>query len=477
LIVGVWSPAQIGTITGLTPEEREANAQVLEERLRQDYNARADIIIYGVVAQEGSRVAVHPEFYVTDNWPEVSELFGRFDLAAALYAPNVDQTRALSGELSNRSQVLAFITQGLVQMIFQQYDDSRRAFDAALAINQDIVGQELIYVLRGNASLSNYNRIIAAGESRQAARLPRLLEQATADFQQAVAVNPDYSRGYAGLGSVEYLNALVPVAARGAWNQVSAETLDAIQKTFEDALAAEDRPPSADIPTKVAFGLGQVALLRYLQGDLDAGGAAQQQFESVLAEYNNGTNPRVKELAAEANARLGLFNRTSGNLQAARTYYQAALDLTDIEQRRLLFQRSLVEVTIEEKRAARDIDGAVAAYQELFQFDLLPTDHAVALFQYGKMLSEADRKADALPVFEEAVTLDLSSDPLLAAQLWVELGNQYYDAGRLQDSINAYQQAMALDPQGQGHLTQVIEDTQAELDAQPTDPATMEAGS
>ena len=448
LVVGVWSPAQIGTVTGATPEEREANAEALEKRLRDQYNARADLIIYGVVSQQGNRVAVQPEFYVTNNWPEVSELFGRFDLAAALYAPNIDQTRALSGELSNRSQVLAFITQGLVQTIFQQYDDARRAFDAALQINQDIVGQELIYVLRANASLNNYNRIVAAGDSRQASRLPGLLQQSEADFQQAVAANPDYSRGYAGLASTEYLRALEPIEARGAWSQVSSETLDTIQSTFEEALTAKDRPPSADIPTKIEFGLGQVATLRYLQGDMSAADEARQQFQMVLNDYGDGANPRVKELAAEANARLGLLNRTAGDLEAARTYYQAALDLTDVEERRLLFQRSLVEVTIDEKRAARDIDGAVTAYQQLFAFDLLPTDHAAALYQYGKMLSEAGRKADATAAYEEAVKLDLSSDPVLAAQLWVELGNQYYDAGRLQDSIDAYQQALTLDPEG-----------------------------
>ncbi len=360
LVVGIWSPAQIGSVTGATPADREQNAQALEKRLRDQYNARADIIIYGVVAQQNDRIAVLPEFYITNNWPEVNEVFGRFDLAAALYAPNIDQTRALAGDLSNRSQVLASITQGLVQMIFHQYDDARRAFDSALNVNQDIVGQELIYVLRANASLGNYNRIVASGDSRQTTRLPTLLEQAQSDFQQAIQVNPDYARGYAGLGGTEYLNALDPISARQSWSQISSDTLDSIEKTYNEALTASDRPASADIPTKVEFGLGQVALVRFLQGQMDAGEKARSLFNQVLADYGDGANPRVKELAAEANARLGFLNRYAGDLQAAQTYYQAALKLTDMDERRLLFQRSLTLVTIDEKRAARDIDGAAA---------------------------------------------------------------------------------------------------------------------
>ena len=112
--------------------------------------------------------------------------------------------------------------------------------------------------------------------------------------------------------------------------------------------------------------------------------------------------------------------------------------------------------------------GRRPAYQDYFKFDLLPDERAAALYQYGKMLSEAGRAADATAAYEQAVKLDLSSDPVLAAQLWVELGNQYYDAHRLPDSINAYQQAMTLDPAGQEHLTKVIQETQAELDAQKT---------
>jgi tetratricopeptide (TPR) repeat protein len=47
----------------------------------------------------------------------------------------------------------------------------------------------------------------------------------------------------------------------------------------------------------------------------------------------------------------------------------------------------------------------------------------------------------------------------------VELGNKYYDGGRLAECITAYEKAIALDPQGQGHLTRLIDETKAEFAA------------
>lgn len=474
LVVGVWSPAQVGTITGATAEERAANAEALVERLREQQNARADIVIYGVVAENGDRVSVTPEFYITDNWPEVSELFGRFELASALYARNIDQSRALSGELSNRSQVLAFITQGLVQMIFRQYDEATRAFDAALAINQQVVGRDVMYVLRGNAAISLYNQIVGNGDSREARRLATLIQQALDDFSSAIAENPDYARGYAGLGSAEYLNALESSRLNGTLTLDSA-TLDALQRQFEAALNASDSPPSADIPQKVAFGLGQVATLRMLTGDTAAAETARAYFEQVIEAYDDGANPRIKEIAAESTARLGLIARHQGDYEAARGFYEQAITTTDLDEREALYRRNLLEITAEEARARQDVDAAAEAYEQLLALDLLPESRAFTIFNYGKMLSEAGRDADALAAFEQVQVGDFSDAPTAAAAIWVELGNLYYDAGRLGDAINAYQQAMTLDQAGQGHLQRVIDETQAELDAEATPEATAEA--
>ncbi|MCK6577687.1 MAG: tetratricopeptide repeat protein [Anaerolineae bacterium] len=476
--VGVWSPAQVGAVAGATLEEREANAAALVQRLKEAHNARADIVVYGVVSESGSRVAVQPEFYVTDTWPELSELYGRFGLSSALYARNIDQSRALSGELSNRSQVLAFITQGLVQMITANYDSASRAFGTALSLNQDVVGRDVMFVLRGNSAIGNYNLIVSRGfsgsELREVRRLPELIAQAEADFRAALGENPDYARAYAGLGTAEYLLAMESSRVSRSFDLESG-ALDAIETTFQNALSAPDSPESADIDAKVAFGVGQVEVIRMLSGETEAAARARAQFEQVISLYDDGANLRIKELAAEATARLALIARYEGDYEGARAGYSQALELTGLEERALLIQRSLLEVTVEAARARGDIDAAAAAYEELLPLIVLPDELAYANFRYGKMLMETGRLDGALAVYDRAVfaeeearvPFDFTEFPALGAALWVEAGNAFYDGGRLEDAITAYRAALALDPEGQTHLADVITETQAELDAQP----------
>ncbi|MDZ4770559.1 MAG: tetratricopeptide repeat protein [Chloroflexota bacterium] len=471
LVVGVWSPAQVGAIEGATPDEREVNAQALVERLQSRFNARADIVVYGIIERRGDRIAVTPEFYVTQTWPELNELFGRFGLASAVYARNIDQSRALSGDLSNRSQVLASVTQGLVQMILRQHDEARRAFDAALAINQDVVGRDMLYVLRGNSAIGNYNKIVGEGDAREASRLPNLIRLATEDFQAAVTDNPEYARAYTGLGMAGYLTALED-ARRTRSLAVDESTLSAITLTLDKALTAADNPPSADITARVTFGLGQVALLRLLQGDMSAADTASTHFEAVITAYEGGANPRIEELAAESIARLGLVARTIGDHEAARSYFEEALTTTQLDEREALYKRRVLEETIVIERAMGDIDAAASATEALLELAMLPDERAYSLYTYGKMLSEGGRRGEALAQFEAASVIDALEFVALGAAIQVELGNAYYDAGRLIESIAAYERALALDPMGQAHLTRVIEATRAEIAAEATPEAT-----
>jgi tetratricopeptide (TPR) repeat protein len=475
LVVGVWSPDQVGSITGATADEREANAQRLVERLLSQYNARADIVVYGIVERRGDRIAVTPEFYVTQTWPELNELFGRFGLASAVYARNIDQSRALSGDLSNRSQVLASVTQGLVQMIFRQYDEARRAFDAALAVNQNVVGRDMLYVLRGNSAIGSYNRIVGEGDAREATRLPALVQLAADDFRASIAQNPNYARGYSGLGMVGYLEALEE-ARRSRVLAVPGETLDGIEDTLNRALTAADNPPSADITARAAFGLGQVALLRVLGGDMRAAATARQQFEATIAAYDGGANPRIAELAAEAHARLGLLAYTIGDYETARAEYQIALNTTELDEREALYRRRVLEAAIAIERGAGDIQAAEAAYTDLLALDMLPDERVYALYTYGKMLSEAGRIDDAMVQLEAAASIDPAAFPALGAVVLVDLGNIYDAAGRPLDAVAMFERALALDPAGQAHLAGVIEAMRSQGDDQDDDSAASPAG-
>jgi tetratricopeptide (TPR) repeat protein len=461
LTVGLWSPQQLEPINGVDEEARAANAAALVERLKNQHNVRADIVIYGVLREQNGQVAVVPEFFIADTWPEISEVFGRFELAEALYAPNISQTRALSGELSARSQILTYIIQGITQLILHQYEEARRTFDLALRISGEGEGSELIYVLLGNTSLSAYNRITSGGTAQELRQRPTVLAEAEADFEEAIRVNRDYSRAYIGLGSVRYLT-LFDTAGQN-WDSIAPAAINDVETTYQQALEAHDRPESADITTKVALGLGQVELLRALQGNPQAADQARTYFGQVIDDYGDGQNVRVLELAAEANSRLGLLSAQDGNYEQARTYYNEAISLTMLEERRGVFQRRLLEIEIEEKQAKRDIAGAVAAYDQLLGLDMRPVERGILLFRKGKMQNENGDQNGALATYEAATELDLRDDPALAAQVWVELGDLYYSLDRLTDSIAAYEEALTLNPEGQAHLAQLITETQAEL--------------
>lgn len=471
--IGVWSPAQVGIVQGKTPEEREKNAQALVRRIYDQHRARADIVVYGAIVRQNDRVGILPEFLITESLPELSETFGRFSLNAALTAPSPDQMRLLTGDLTRRSEVLSYIVQGIVSMVLQQYDLARQSYDQALNANRTSrsVGNELIYILRANASLGEYNRISALGDAADMPRLPELLKAAEDDFTQAVNAKPDYARSYAGLGSVLYLRALEPVSARAAWSEIANESLQRIEDTFQKALQATDNPETADIPTKANFGIGQVYTLRFLRGDANAWDEADKRFDGVIADYGDGKNPRVQELAAQAHGFKGLLRRERSDFAAAKTEYGLARDLTQLDARKEVFRRSLALVTITERRAARDIDGAVAATDELLASSRLPPNDAAALlYQKGKMLSEAGRTEESVAAYEAVTKLNPPADAQTTAQVWAELGDKYYALGRLQDSIDAYQKALDLDPQRQGHLARIIEETKAELQAQSATP-------
>ena len=64
----------------------------------------------------------------------------------------------------------------------------------------------------------------------------QLLDQAQSDFQQAIQIDPSYARGYAGLGSVQYLQSLASVDALQSYDEISTHTLDVMEQTYEQAL-------------------------------------------------------------------------------------------------------------------------------------------------------------------------------------------------------------------------------------------------
>ena len=474
--IGVWEPAVIGTVDDTNSDSGERGSQVLIERLRTRQNARVDLLVYGTIRQNGNNVEVDPTFYNAYPSPELLELHGRFELESALAAPGETLLTGLTAQLTDRAQVLALITQGIVLTVVSppQYERARTTYAQALDVNpDDRNGQELIYVLMGNASMSAYNRLAAIGRREDAEQMTALLNRAQQDFETASARNSNYARAYVGLGGVLYQRAVRSAAPGDAWSSIPESEITAITDDFKHAASASDSPLTADIPTKVNFGLGEVALLKFLAGDGTQADVALAYFHKVTLEYGQAdtpSNPRVREFAAQAYGFIGLIQGKQNQSSEAMSAYDQAIALTQLDVRSTLFQRAKLYIEIEDRRANADIDGALSAYESLFKLDLQPDEAAKAYFREGKMLSEAGRPADALAAYEQGTQLQDQIDPVLAAQLWEEIGNKRYDLGDFAACIAAYQNAIKLDPQGQEQLQKLIEETSTEMFAASATP-------
>jgi tetratricopeptide (TPR) repeat protein len=324
----IWSPDQVGTVRGAT---REARAQ---EAARKAEEIHADIIVYGLVDTSQPVWSIMPEFYISDqNLTDAQEITGQHEIGEPFEATgqgNVATRIEVSTKLGMRAQIVSVLTIGLAYYAAQDY---ARALSVFEQLERDfdwteVGGQEVLYLLLGNA----------AGKSND-------LDTAERAYRSALAENPGYSRAYAGLGSTYYMRALEPVEASGNGADIDLELLNKSIDSFHQAAAATVRPALSDIPAKVHFGLGQAYLALHLQNENEPAARAVEEFDAVIGEYDTGDNPRIRELAAEAHARLGLIHDLNGNRDDAIAEYEKAVSLLDdVPDRQRLYEDRLREL-------------------------------------------------------------------------------------------------------------------------------------
>ena len=157
----------------------------------------------------------------------------------------------------------------------------------------------------------------AANRSRQA-------EVAQDFYLKALGVDDQYARAYIGLGHAQFAQALAGACSQDF--QIDSELLDAALGNFIKAEIADNKPPSADISAKSAFGKGQIYITKYYSGEKSAFSDSQEQFQMVIDEYIKTDNERIKELASEAHARLGLLARQQGDLESSAALYEKGLE-------------------------------------------------------------------------------------------------------------------------------------------------------
>lgn len=326
--VEIWGPDKVGTVKGKTPEHRAENAGELASKIR------AHMVIYGVVEETPNGMIVVPEFYLdTQGFHEGSEVIGQYELGSPFPLPGADNPAwayDFDREMQTRSDIISSLSIGLSYFAVHEYEKSLEVLQSIESIDnwEDDQGKETLYALIG----------FAAGKAKQY----DLTESA---LEKAIDINPDYARPYIGMANLNYILSLQPFEESKDPADVDQELLDKCFTYLEKAEAAPEKPPLAEAETKIHFSRGQCLWLKTYTGELPDFSLSVKEFEAAIASYDDGNNPRVRELAAESHARLGLIYRLTGDLPRALENYQIAADLlSDIPERQAQFQDRADEI-------------------------------------------------------------------------------------------------------------------------------------
>ncbi len=360
----VWGPDQVGSVKGKNRDERAIEAEQLAN------HHSADMVVYGVIDTTSFYWEISPEFYVAaKNFYEAEEIIstgqeteeiagmhqveeqiaGMHQLGETfkVIGGNTTETRvAINDELIPRVNILSRITIGLVRFSLKKFEKALYTFlelenecvkikgDAEVKANAeeqtgpeteicglDVRGKELLYLLIGNSGMK-----------------AKELDLAESYYQKALTEDSEYSRAYVGLAGVYYLRGLEYFEFPNVQDIDPYMLHQAIVK-YEKALAASYQPPLSDIATKVHLGLGQCYTALALYGEQERVNDAIEEFRQVIEEYGDGDNPRVREFAAEAYARLGFIYAVVGYNDVAIANYKSAVQLLyDYPERQLLYE-------------------------------------------------------------------------------------------------------------------------------------------
>ena len=340
----VWPPDQTGVVAGETAEARAGAAAQLTMQIG------ADIIVYGVIVDDGKAQTFRPQFYITERaFAKIPEFIGEHALGGSIILGGTDDlssrvkaNRAIAG----RTQAMAFMALGIAAYDLGDYQEAFDQFSQAAQMDEwpDDRGKESVYLMIGNA----------------AAKLDQT-DEAKANFERALAINPEYARAHIGLGEVYFRRALgIPPVQDPA--DISQDDLRQAESEFAAANAASDQPTTADIGPKVAFGLGRLAFVRYeISGRSDSNLLLQAQayFKSIIATADAG-NTRITEQAALAHGYLGTIAFLQGDYQKAQAEYQTAINTTISPRVKAGFLAQMGDLYASQN----EIEQAIEAYEQ-----------------------------------------------------------------------------------------------------------------
>lgn len=268
----------------------------------------ATILIYGLVTRDNGNSMVELGFYVRDEgFSYGGEIAGpgRLGDAIPFQAPlDVPELAAVNARLKARSIVLQRIATGLSYFYTGAYTKARAEFDDALDTPEfaDEDGKEVLYTLMGAAQLRQDKPTTPPAE-----RLNQLV-MAAADFQHAATIRPEYARSYLGLGAVAVSKADAQLRITPSDKEILEQLLREAQAHYQRGRDAADKPESAYVETKVAYGMGQVQLLGATHGLADYSYTeADRQFNQVLNDARSIPTSDLAWFAGNAHAYLALI--------------------------------------------------------------------------------------------------------------------------------------------------------------------------
>lgn len=333
--VMVWGPDLVGEIDGLDEKERAINARMIAE------NTKADVIVYGVIDATENPWEISPAFYLSDtNLSDAQELTGQHHIGLPFTASvreSLIATRIkISNQMAERTSLLALLVEGIAYYSIRDFSTALDKFRVVSDQNtwSRIGGEELIFLLIGNAALKVND-----------------LELAEEAYKRSLDFDDEYARAYAGLGSLAYLRSL-EIVKKDDGSQVPSDVdtdlLTESLNLFDNALEAKNQPELSDIESKVHFGRGQALLMLSFSNPEIAVNPAIPEFDAVIDTYRDGENPRIRDLAAESYARLGLIYAAIGQNEVAAEYYSKAVDLWfDNPEKQRIYQARLAGLSEE----------------------------------------------------------------------------------------------------------------------------------
>ena len=375
LTIGFLSPEQVGVLEG--------DPAVFAGK----YGAR--IVISGSVKRgDDNRLELVPQFYIdTTIYSEVSEITGISKFGSPITIPDLKNAPTTQQILSTRTTALALTVKGLSYLVLDDYENALSAFESAAAIPglQINEGGQAVYMMVGSTHLvmgaaqASLGELNTAGEHFSAAETI---------YQDIVEEAPEYARAHNGLAGVNY----------GRWNLTAqaSETADSIPlwiaiDELDQALRLEDQPPylyeqrALLLRVQVLYGLWANYASELTPEEHQAFLDDLRRFaRQIISAYENAPSAPMKEIAAEANAYLGLTFYGTEAYDEAIDAFNDANNLSFDDSRRMYFYRWIGDCYT----ALGDTGAARTAYRTALELaQSLPDITPERLEEFEKNLS------------------------------------------------------------------------------------------